>query len=245
MPIRIGTSGWQYTDWRDVLYPRGLPRRQWLERYTEWFSTVESNNAFYRLPSYEQFARWCERMPVGFQMAVKGSRFLTHVKRMRDPKEPVERLMGAVAGLGERLGPILLQLPPTQQADLDRLDRCLRCFPAHVRVAVEPRHASWWVPETREMLTERGAALCWSDRLGRPQTPLWRTAGWGYVRFHQGRAKPLPSYGDAALRSWLGRIEAAWDPAQDVYAYFNNDPGGAAVRNAVRLGMLAGRAGRT
>lgn len=95
------------------------------------------------------------------------------------------------------------------------------------------------------MLTERGAALCWSDRLGRPQTPLWRTAGWGYVRFHQGRAKPLPSYGDAALRSWLGRIEAAWDPAQDVYVYFNNDPGGAAVRNAVRLGMLAGRAGRT
>lgn len=244
MPVWIGTSGWQYTDWRGVLYPPGLPQRQWLERYVETFSTVESNNAFYRLPSVDQFARWRERTPPGFVMAVKASRFLTHVKRMREPEEPVDRLLRAADGLGDRLGPILLQLPPTQQVDLDRLDRCLRCFPPRVRVAVEPRHLSWWLPETRALLTERGAALCWSDRLGRPQSPLWRTADWGYVRFHQGRARPLPSYGETALRSWLGRIEDAWSPEQDVFAYFNNDPGGAAVRNAVRLGELAGRRGR-
>ncbi|MGH3097845.1 MAG: DUF72 domain-containing protein [Streptosporangiales bacterium] len=245
MPVRIGTSGWQYTDWRDVLYPPGLPQRLWLERYTEWFSTVESNNAFYRLPSVDQFVRWRERTPPGFVMAVKASRFLTHVKRLRDPEEPVDRLLQAVDGLGDRLGPILLQLPPTLQVDLDRLDRCLRCFPPQVRVAVEPRHRSWWFSETRALLTERGATLCWSDRLGRPQSPLWRTADWGYVRFHQGRAKPLPGYGDAALRSWLGRVEGAWSREQDVFAYFNNDPGGAAVRNALRFGELASRASRS
>ncbi len=108
-----------------------------------------------------------------------------------------------------------------------------------MRVAVEPRHPSWWTDTVRDVLTSHGATLCWADVLGRPRSALWRTAGWAYMRFHQGRASPWPSYGDASLRSWLHRIGEAWDTGCDVYVYFNNDPGGAAVRNAVRFAELA------
>ncbi|MEU6716705.1 DUF72 domain-containing protein [Nonomuraea sp. NPDC046802] len=230
----VGTSGWQYKDWRGVLYPRNVPQRLWLEVYAREFSTVESNNAFYRLPTPETFANWRDRTPDGFVMAVKASRFLTHIKRLTDPEEPVARLMGAASALKDKLGPILLQLPPNLKAAPDRLDRCLRCFPAHVRVAVEPRHESWWIDEIREILTAHGAALCWADRCGRPQNPLWRTAEWGYVRMHEGPA--AWAYGETALRTWVRRVrEAGWE---DAYVYFNNDPGGAAVRNARRFARL-------
>jgi uncharacterized protein YecE (DUF72 family) len=230
----VGTSGWQYKDWRGVLYPAGVPQRLWLEAYAREFPTVESNNAFYRLPRPETFAAWRERTPDGFLIAVKASRFLTHIKRLDDPEEPVQRLMGAAAALKEKLGPILLQLPPTLRAEPGRLDRCLACFPRDVRVAVEPRHDSWWTDEVRDVLSAHGAALCWADRLGRPQNPFWRTAGWGYVRMHQGRAGV--EYGETSLRTWAGRVrEAGW---ADVYVYFNNDLGGAAVRNARRFARL-------
>ncbi|WP_043639079.1 DUF72 domain-containing protein [Nonomuraea candida] len=231
----VGTSGWQYKDWRGVLYPEGVPQRLWLETYAAEFATVESNNAFYRLPRPESFAAWRDRTPPGFVMAVKASRFLTHIRRLDEPEEPVARLMGAAAELKGKLGPILLQLPPTLKADPGRLDRCLGCFPAGVRVAVEPRHDSWWTEEVRQILLARSAALCWADRLGRPRSPFWRTAEWGYVRLHQGRAGF--AYGERALRTWAARVrEAGW---QDAYVYFNNDPGGAAVRNARRFARLA------
>jgi uncharacterized protein YecE (DUF72 family) len=233
--VRIGTSGWQYRDWRGVLYPPGLPQRLWLEAYARRFDTVESNNAFYRLPSPETFANWRDRTPDGFVMAVKASRFLTHVKRLRDPDEPVARLMAHASALGPKLGPILLQLPPTLRADPGALDACLACFPAGTRVAVEPRHDSWWTDDVRAVLEGRGAALCWADRRSRPVTPLWRTAGWGYLRFHEGIARPWPRYGRRALESWARRLADAWPPGtaeDDVYVYFNNDPGGAAVLDA-------------
>lgn len=244
MPLLIGTSGWQYTHWRDVLYPTGLPQRVWLERFAECFDTVENNNAFYRLPSREVFAAWRERTPPGFVMTVKASRYLTHIKRLKDPEEPVDRLMNAAGGLGDKLGPILVQLPPTLQVDVEHLDRCLRRFPSGVRVAVEPRHPSWWIDEVRDVLVRHGAALCWADRLGRPLTPLWRTADWGYLRLHEGAATPWPDYGDQALRSWGRRLVETWDDAQDAYVYFNNDPGGAAVRDAARFAEFARAAGR-
>ncbi|MGI5291829.1 DUF72 domain-containing protein [Nonomuraea polychroma] len=232
----VGTSGWQYKDWRGVLYPQGLPQRLWLEAYAREFPTVESNNAFYRLPRPETFAAWRERTPDGFVMAVKASRYLTHIKRLDEPEEPVQRLMGAAAALKEKLGPILLQLPPTLRAEPGRLDRCLACFPRDVRVAVEPRHTSWWTDEVRDVMSAHGAALCWADRLGRPQNPLWRTADWGYVRMHQGRGRGGVEYGETSLRTWAGRVrEAGWE---DVYVYFNNDLGGAAVRNARRFARL-------
>ncbi|MFJ9078797.1 DUF72 domain-containing protein [Streptomyces sp. NPDC102278] len=232
MALFVGTSGWQYRDWSGVFYPPQRPQRLWLEEYARHFPTVEVNNAFYRLPAAETFEQWRARTPPGFVMAVKASRFLTHVKRLREPAEPVQRLMSHAASLGDRLGPVLLQLPPTLKADAAVLDACLACFPAGTRVAVEPRHASWWTDEVRSVLVSRNAALCWADRGSRPVTPLWRTADWAYVRFHEGRARPSPRYGVTALRSWADRIANTWPHDTDVFAYFNNDPGGAAVVDA-------------
>ncbi|MBK3641282.1 DUF72 domain-containing protein [Streptomyces sp. MBT33] len=243
MTLLIGTSGWQYKDWRGVLYPAGCPTRLWLEEYAGHFATVEINNAFYRLPTRENFAAWRERVPPDFVVAVKASRFLTHIKRLRDPEEPVERLMTHAAGLGDRLGPVLLQLPPTLRADAGLLDACLGCFPPGTRVAVEPRHESWWTPEVRKVLQARGAALCWADVLSRPATPLWRTADWGYVRFHQGRARAWPHYGRRALETWVDRVARTWPADDDVYAYFNNDPTGAAVQDAATFARVARGAG--
>ncbi|MER7463076.1 DUF72 domain-containing protein [Streptomyces sp. NPDC097981] len=242
MPVLVGTSGWQYRDWAGVLYPAGRPQRLWLEEYGRHFRTVESNNAFYRLPTAEIFEAWRERTPDGFVFAVKASRFLTHVKRLREPEEPVRRLMEHSSALGDRLGPVLLQLPPTLHADPQLLDACLACFPEGTRVAVEPRHDSWWTPDVRAVLTERTAALCWADRGSRPVTPLWRTADWGYVRFHEGRARPSPRYGRTALQSWAGRIADTWPRDADVFAYFNNDAGGAAVHDARALCRLTSQA---
>lgn len=239
MPVLVGTSGWQYASWRVEFYPPGLAQSRWLEHYAARFPTVENNSAFYRLPTREMFQAWRARTPDAFVMAVKASRFLTHVKRLREPAEPVHRLLDAVRGLGDRLGPVLVQLPPTMRVDLERLDAALALFPREIRVAVEPRHDSWWVEDVRTLLAARGCALCWSDRRGRARTPLWRTADWGYVRFHEGAAKPWPRYGEQALRSWAARIAGTWRAADTVYAYFNNDAGGAAVADALRLTELA------
>ncbi|NUS26200.1 MAG: DUF72 domain-containing protein [Streptomyces sp.] len=228
----VGTSGWQYKDWRGAFYPAGCPTRLWLEEYAAHFPTVEINNAFYRLPSRENFEAWRERVPADFVVAVKASRYLTHIKRLKDPEEPVHRLMTHAEGLGARLGPVLLQLPPTLKADAALLDSCLACFPPGTRVAVEPRHESWWTPEIREVLESRSAALCWADVRAHPVTPLWRTTDWGYVRFHEGRAKDWPRYGRRSLETWAARLKDTWSAEDDVYAYFNNDPNAAAVENA-------------
>jgi len=178
-------------------------------------------------------------------VAVKASRFLTHIKRLRDPEEPVNRLLDHASGLGDRLGPILLQLPPNLRADPGLLDECLAAFRPGVRVAVEPRHESWWTPQIRDVLERRRAALTWTDRLGKPLTPLWVTADWGYVRFHEGAARPWPRYGRTALASWVRRIDEAYGDDIPVYVYFNNDPGCAAVTDAVTFARIAARAGRT
>ncbi|MFF3318803.1 DUF72 domain-containing protein [Streptomyces sp. NPDC003035] len=245
MPVFVGTSGWQYRDWRGVLYPEGVPQRLWLEEYARRFVAVENNNAFYRLPERRTFAEWRDRTPEGFVMAVKASRFLTHVKRLKEPEEPVERLMGRAEALGDRLGPVLLQLPPTLRADAGLLDAVLARFPRAVRVAVEPRHDSWWTDGIASVLVDRGAALCWADRGSRPVTPLWRTTDWGYLRLHEGRAKPWPAYGRQALATWADRLAATWPDAADVYVFLNNDPGGAAVRDAASFARAVAARGRT
>ena len=239
-----GTSGWQYRDWRGAFYPPGVPQRRWLEYYAGQFATVENNGTFYRLPARETFASWRARVPDDFVMTVKASRYLTHVRRLRDPAEPVRRLLDAAGGLGDRLGPVLLQLPPDLRAAPDLLAECLAQFPSSVRVAVEPRHESWWTDEVRNVLTAANAALCWADRNGSAVTPLWRTADWGYLRLHEGGARPWPRYGRQALRGWVRRIGATWPGGADVFAYFNNDQGGAAVRDAVAFAALARRGGR-
>jgi uncharacterized protein YecE (DUF72 family) len=241
--LLIGTSGWQYKDWRGRFYPTGLPQRRWLEHYAERFATVEVNNAFYRLPERDTFVGWRERTPADFVVVVKMSRFLTHIKRLREPAEPVARFLDRASGLGDRLGPVLLQLPPSMRADPPALAETLSLFPPGVRVAVEPRHPSWWTPRVRAVLTEHRAALCWADRASRPVTPLWRTTDFGYLRLHAGRATPWPRYGGTALRSWLDRLASAYDDGAPAYVFFNNDPGGAAITDAVALAAAARRRG--
>ncbi len=230
--IRVGTSGWQYDDWRGVLYPEGLAKARWLSRYAEAFSTVEVNNSFYRLPSAATFARWRAETPEGFVVAVKASRFITHVRRLRDCRDPVALLWERASELGPRLGPVLFQLPPRFRADPERLARFLDVLPGGMRAAFEFRDRSWEEePSVLELLDRRGCAFVLADRPG-ARVPGIVTGGWAYLRFHQG-TEWGPDYPREKLRRWADRIAGL--EAREVYAYFNNDTGGAAVRDAATL----------
>jgi uncharacterized protein YecE (DUF72 family) len=242
VPVWIGTSGWQYGDWRGRFYPPHLAQARWLEHYADRFQVVEVNNAFYRLPEATTFAGWASRTPDDFVVGVKASRYLTHVKRLHDPAEPVERFMSRAAHLGSKLGPVLLQLPPTLAVDHRALEDTLDRFPAGVRLTVEFRHESWFDEGTRRLLADRGVALCLADS-PRRRTPLWRTADWGYLRLHEGRARPHPCYGRAALSSWADRLAALWPASADVYVFFNNDHLACAVRDARVFASACRRAG--
>ena len=233
MTVRVGTSGWQYADWKEPFYAR-RPQRAWLTSYAERFDTVEVNATFYRLPKTEAVQRWTEQVPVNFLFVVKASRYLTHIKRLRDPAEPVARLMDRIRPLlaANMLGPILLQFPPDMAAAPDLLAATLAEFPAGLRLAVEPRHDSWFEEPTRRVLQSHNVALVWADRDGRSLGPLWHTTDWCYLRMHHGRDDW--GYTERDLKRWV-------QPVRDVgdgYVYFNNDPGAAAVRNAVSFSRL-------
>jgi uncharacterized protein YecE (DUF72 family) len=243
--VLVGTSGWQYADWRDRFYPRSVPQRLWLEHHSALWQTVEVNNSFYRLPKREVMEAWAERTPDDYVVTVKASRFLSHIKRLKDPEEPVARLMDRVGGLGAKLGAVLLQLPPDMTVEVERLDHCLRCFPPGTQLVVEPRHESWWVPEVEQCLRERGAALCWADRGSLPISPLWRTASFGYLRLHAGGGEDVWPYAPEVLADWAERIAARFDDHETVYVYTNNDPGGAALRDGVELARALRELGRT
>lgn len=242
MGVIIGTSGWQYADWRGRLYPAALAQTDWLSFYAERFQSVEVNNVFYRLPENSTFERWNASTPDDFVFSLKASRYLTHVLRLSRPAEPVLRLLGRSSGLGHKAGPVLLQLPANFQANPTLLASTLGAFPSNVRVAFEPRHESWYSDEVADILTQHQAALCLSDTPQR-KCPLWRTAEWCYLRLHQGRANPAPCYGRNALATWASRLAELWDESEDVYVYFNNDHGGCAVRDAHRFALASARAG--
>ena len=232
--VSIGTSGWQYADWRDAFYPAGLPTTRWLGHYASVFSTVEVNNTFYRLPEAETFDRWKRETNAGFVMAVKASRYLTHVRRLRDPREPVNLFVSRAKRLGPRLGPVLLQLPPNLPAAPDRLEETLAAFGRRCRVAVEFRHRSWLTDEVFALLDRARSALVLADRPGERVDPIV-TGGWSYLRFHQG-TRTGPGYRRAKLRGWADRIAAL--AATDVFVYFNNDTDAAAPRDAMVLRSL-------
>jgi uncharacterized protein YecE (DUF72 family) len=228
MAILVGTSGFDCKDWRGPFYPRFIKGGDRLAYYAEHFDTVELNVTFYRMPAASAFRGWRDAVPDGFVFAVKASRYLTHIKRLTDPESSVEYLMERASLLGDRLGPILLQLPPSMEVDVDRLERTLEAFGPGVRVAVEPRHRSWFVPELCDVLLRHDAAFVMADRRSRPITPLWLPVGWTYLRLHEGRAQPRPCYGRSALRSWVDRLGRV----DDGYVYFNNDHRACAVANA-------------
>jgi uncharacterized protein YecE (DUF72 family) len=239
--VWIGTSGWQYRDWRGPVY-RGLAVNRWLEAYAGAFATVESNAAFYRLPERATFEGWAARTPGDFLWAVKASRYLTHIRRLRDPEEAVDRLVERASGLGSKLGPVLLQLPPRFQAEPARLNRTLARFPAGWRIAVELRDPSWMTSEVRSILEARGAALCLADRRG-TLAPGWRTADWTYLRFHEGRARPAPCYGRTSLGRWAERILEGWGSDAEAFVYFNNDPQACAPADAAGFAAICSRQG--
>jgi uncharacterized protein YecE (DUF72 family) len=240
--LRIGTSGYVYPHWRGVFYPPRLPVRAWLPFYATAFDTVELNNPFYRLPAKAAFRQWRAAVPPGFLFAVKASRYLTHLKRLRQPRAPLDRLLRRVRPLGPTLGPILFQLPPQMHADPRRLAGFLRALgrQPHVpglRAALEVRHASWLVPEILDLLGKAGVALCLHDARVLPVAgPV--TTDFVYVRRHGTEAGYGGSYPPASLAADARRIRGWLAQGLDVYVYFNNDGGGAAVRDATRLRRL-------
>jgi uncharacterized protein YecE (DUF72 family) len=231
-PVRIGCSGWNYADWRGVLYPKGLPPSRWLARYAELFDTVEINNTFYRLPKREAVQGWVEQSPPGFVFAVKASRYLTHVKRLTDMEQGVQRLLERLEPMvaSPKMGPMLWQLPGNFKRDDGRLAHALDRLPAG-RHAFEFRHPSWFCDAVYEALRAHGVALAIGDHPERPWQSHELTADFTFVRLHYGRRGRRGNYGPSELDEWARALRRLARRGE-VFAYFNNDWEGFAVRNA-------------
>jgi uncharacterized protein YecE (DUF72 family) len=230
--VHIGCSGWNYKDWRDRFYPKGLPASRWLEHYATVFDTVEVNATFYRLPKRDTVQHWADQTPKGFQFAIKASRYLTHIKRLRELPERLDRLMEPLEPLIEskKMGPLLWQLPENFHRDDERLADALPAFP-ELRNGIEFRHPSWFAPEVMAMLREHGVALVIGDHPERPFQTRELTTDWTYVRLHLGAKDRSGNYTDAELETWKRRA-AAWRSRAEVYVYANNDWRGFAAQNS-------------
>ena len=234
--IRIGCSGWNYQHWRNgVFYPPRFAPRRWLGFYAEHFDTVEINMTFYRLPRDTAVAKWVEETPPDFIFAVKMSRYVTHIKRLRDLPPSLELFYSRIRPLVDtpKLGPVLWQLPATFQRDDERLAQALAQLPRG-RHCFEFRHESWFAPEVYELLRRHEVALVIGDTPKRPFQSHELTADWTFIRFHEGTRGRFSNYSESELEEWAQRIER-WAASDDVYAYFNNDRNGYAVRNALWL----------
>jgi uncharacterized protein YecE (DUF72 family) len=241
--IRIGTSGWNYEHWRGTFYPQRTRPHELLRVYAERFESVEINNTFYSLPTAETIAAWRDQTPGGFLFAVKASRYLTHMKKLKDPKEPLERLFGCIEALGQKLGPVLFQLPPRWHVKPDRLERLLDQLPEERRYAFEFRDSSWHGDRILDLLADRGAAWCIFD-LGGERSPIAVTAGFVYVRLHGPGAPYQGSYDGRTLSGWARRMLGWSEEGKDVYCYFDNDEKGYAPRDALRLRDMVERHAR-
>jgi uncharacterized protein YecE (DUF72 family) len=236
--IRVGCSGWNYADWRERVYPKGVPASRWLQHYATLFDTVEVNSTFYRLARPEAVTRWVEATPPGFLFTVKASRFLTHMKRLTDMGRGVERLYAGIAPLVEspKLGPVLWQLPVAFHRNDDRLAFALERLPPG-RHCFEFRHPSWFCAEVYGLLHTFGVAMVIGHDARRPLPPPELTADWTLIRFHYGARGRRGNYSETELREWAARI-AELRERVEVLAYFNNDWEALAVRNGQRLRRL-------
>jgi uncharacterized protein YecE (DUF72 family) len=236
MAIYIGTSGWSYNHWVGLLYPKKATSRERLAYYVERYNTVEVNNTYYRWPRDEVFQGWADQVPEGFRMTIKASRALSHSKRLRDPEVWTQRMVQGIQSLGEKRGVLLVQLPPNFACDLDRLRLFLQQFPTGVEIAIEFRHPSWHSDEVFALLETYGAAYCIMSGAGLPCV-LKVTAPFVYVRLHGPDEHHLyaGSYPDDDMRWWADRILEWHGAGKTVWAYFNNDPYGHALRNADTL----------
>ena len=233
--VRIGTSGWHYKHWLGVFYPDGTRPAEMFQFYARHFDTVEINNSFYRLPTANTFDNWRESSPPNFCYAVKASRFITHMKKLKDPESSSAKFFLVADRLERKLGPILFQLPPRWKLNIERLEEFLRMLPGEHQYAVEVRDETWLVPDVYKLLTKYNVAFCIHD-FADMKVPREITADFTYVRFHgPTSAKYWGSYADRELRAWSDWIKQQRRNLTSIYAYFNNDPEGAAVRNALTL----------
>ncbi len=230
----IGTSGWHYDHWRHRFYPEEVVKARWLEFYAGHFTTVELNNSFYRLPSEAAFAAWCNSSPANFTFAVKVSRFITHIKRLKEAEEAVERFITRARILGEKLGPFLYQLPPNMHRDDERLESFLSALPRGMKHVFEFRHQSWLEERVFEILRKHSVGFCIFD-MPDLSCPLVTTADFAYIRFHGSTGLYRSYYSDEELADWAERLTNLTANLKAVYIYFNNDAEAFAVRNAMTL----------
>jgi uncharacterized protein YecE (DUF72 family) len=237
-PVRIGCSGWIYKHWRGLFYPEKLPVKRWFDFYASEFDTVEINNSFYRLPKAGTFDVWREQAPPGFCYAVKANRYLTQAKKLRDCEEPIERMMEPFRHLGDRLGPILFQLPPRFHLNLERLESFLKLLPDDATGVFEFRESSWYTDEVFGLLDRYGASFCAHDMPG-SLSPRIAVGPIAYLRFHGGIGKYYGRYPDETLLCWSDWIADQARIGRPVWAYFNNDPEAHAIHDAQTLrGMV-------
>lgn len=229
-----GTSGWHYDDWRGRFYPEKLPKAKWLEFYARHFTTLELNNSFYRLPSEEAFSRWYDSSPPDFTFAVKVSRFITHIKRLKDCDEALENFMSRTRILKDKLGPLLYQLPPGLHRDDEVLAAFLKKLPDSLKHVIEFRHESWLVEEVFDMLRRYHIGFCVFD-MPKLTCPLLATADFAYIRFHGRDSLYSSCYIDEELTDWAGKIGDLASNLDSVYIYFNNDIEGFALKNAATI----------
>lgn len=232
--VHIGTSGWHYRHWVGNFYPPRFAPAKMFAWYAREFHTVEITNSFYRLPQEKTFQDWSDMAPPGFLFAVKASRFLTHIKRLKDPEDSIKLFFSRARYLGPHLGPVLFQLPPNWKADLGRLRDFLALLPRGHQYAIEFRDRSWFTSEVYELLRRHNVSLCIHDWHDMPW-PLELTADFAYIRFHGTNGRYSGSYPHGLLQAWAWQIQSWGGRINQAYVYFNNDVGGHAIRNARTL----------
>jgi uncharacterized protein YecE (DUF72 family) len=235
--LRVGTSGWVYPHWRGPFYPADLPARAWFSSYRERFDSVELNTPFYHIPQPGTVERWRDESSPAFAFAVKGSRFITHNKKLKDPAEPLERFFEVMDRLGAKMAVVLWQLPPSWGFNAERLDAFLKAFRARERdrrVCFEFRNPQWYALDSLAILRRWNAGFCVYDLAGHT-SPIELTADFAYVRLHGNAGKYAGEYGGRGLRPWAQRIRGWLDRGVDCFAYFDNDQAAAAPRDAVLL----------
>jgi uncharacterized protein YecE (DUF72 family) len=242
--LHIGTSGWHYDHWRGPFYPADIRSEQMLDFYARKFQTVEINNSFYHLPSEKTFQAWKDQTPPGFLFAVKANRYITHMKKLKEPEKPLEKFFAHAEALGLKLGPVLFQLPPHWGRNRERLEEFLRALPAGGRYAFEFRDPSWFHEEILALLEKHQAAFCVYDLAGQ-ESPRALTAGFAYLRLHGPAGEKYSGrYTRAQLHGWLECCrDGLRQGAREVFVYFDNDPSGFAALNARELVDMAGEAG--
>ncbi len=237
--IHIGTCGWQYGHWKGPFYPEDLSNDELLAYYAGCFQTVEINNSFYRLPEKKTLRRWLERVPADFLFSFKANRYITHMKKLKDPGQPVSRMMDVANSLGDHLGPVLFQLPPRWNVNSERLLNFLKALPPGYRYAFEFRDSSWHVPDVYNALGEAGAAFCIYE-IGGLVSPRQVTADFVYIRLHGPETEPYRGrYSTETLAGWAGALSSWSGEGKEIFCYFDNDEAGYAALDAARLqGML-------